>query len=79
MFEWLYLQIFAAASCGFKCTGFEINSILVAYARSKAHWKGLSTSRVTFVNKDFWKVVIHFNNILFFLHTQKAGVTKTQY
>ena len=50
------LQVFAASSAGFRCTGFEINSILVTYARSKAHWRGVSSGQVTFVNKDFWKV-----------------------
>lgn len=48
--------MFAASSTGFQCTGFEINSILVAYARSKARWNGLPTSQAAFVNKDFWKV-----------------------
>lgn len=48
--------MFAASSTGFQCTGFEINSILVAYARRKACWNGLPTGQAAFVNKDFWKV-----------------------
>lgn len=51
-----FLQVFAASSAGFQCIGFEINSILVAYARSKARWKGMPPGQVTFVNKDFWTV-----------------------
>lgn len=50
------LQVFAASSAGFRCTGFEINSILLTYARSKAHWRGVPSGQATFVNKDFWKV-----------------------
>uniref|UniRef100_A0A3Q4A988 Uncharacterized protein n=1 Tax=Mola mola TaxID=94237 RepID=A0A3Q4A988_MOLML len=37
---------FAASSAGFQCTGFEINSILVAYAQRKARWKGLSSGQI---------------------------------
>lgn len=51
-----FLQVFAASSSGFQCTGFEINSILVAYARSRARWTGVPPSQATFVKKDFWKV-----------------------
>uniref|UniRef100_A0A8C2FX04 Uncharacterized protein n=1 Tax=Cyprinus carpio TaxID=7962 RepID=A0A8C2FX04_CYPCA len=32
--------VFAASSMGFRCTGFEINSMLLAYSRSKAWWRG---------------------------------------
>ncbi|TNM89718.1 hypothetical protein fugu_003952 [Takifugu bimaculatus] len=60
--------VFAASSTGFQCTGFEINSILVAYARNKARWNGLPTSQAAFVNKDFWKTDLsHFNNVTAFL------------
>lgn len=52
----MFLQVFAASSAGFRCTGFEINSILLTYARSKAHWGGVPSGQATFVNKDFWKV-----------------------
>lgn len=61
-------MVFAASSAGFQCTGFEINSILVAYARSKARWKGVPSSRATFVNKDFWKTDLSvYNNVTAFL------------
>ncbi|XP_008416617.1 protein FAM173B isoform X3 [Poecilia reticulata] len=60
--------IFAASSAGFQCTGFEINSILVAYARSKAYWRRIPSSQVTFVKKDFWKADLSsYNNVTAFL------------
>ncbi|XP_016362450.1 protein FAM173B-like [Sinocyclocheilus anshuiensis] len=46
--------VFAAASMGFQCTGFEINSILLACSRSKACWRGIHTD-IHFVKQDFWK------------------------
>ncbi|MBN3300511.1 F173B methyltransferase, partial [Amia calva] len=33
--------VFAASSLGLQSTGFEINSILLSYARTKAHWMGI--------------------------------------
>ncbi|KAK1893371.1 ATP synthase subunit C lysine N-methyltransferase [Dissostichus eleginoides] len=60
--------VFAASSAGFRCTGFEINSILVAYSRSKAHFKGVPSSQATFVKKDFWKTDLSsYNNVTAFL------------
>ncbi|KAM4577735.1 ATP synthase subunit C lysine N-methyltransferase isoform 2-T6 [Fundulus diaphanus] len=60
--------VFAASSAGFQCTGFEINSILVAYARSKAHWRGIPSSQASFVKKDFWKTDLSsYNNVTAFL------------
>ncbi|KAM9360113.1 ATP synthase subunit C lysine N-methyltransferase isoform 1-T1 [Symphorus nematophorus] len=60
--------VFAASAAGFQCTGFEINSILLAYARNKARWKGVPSSQVTFVNKDFWKTDLSaYNNVTAFL------------
>lgn len=60
--------VFAASSAGFQCTGFEINSILVAYARAKAHWTGLPCSQANFVKTDFWKTDLSsYNNVTAFL------------
>ncbi|XP_076585930.1 adenine nucleotide translocase lysine N-methyltransferase isoform X2 [Chaetodon auriga] len=60
--------VFAASSVGFQCTGFEINGVLVAYARSKARWKGVPSGQVTFVKKDFWKTDLSvYNNVTAFL------------
>nr|XP_033474317.1 adenine nucleotide translocase lysine N-methyltransferase isoform X2 [Epinephelus lanceolatus] len=60
--------VFAASSAGFQCTGFEINSILVAYARNKASWNGVPSSQATFVKKDFWKTDLsRYNNVTAFL------------
>ncbi|XP_061756878.1 ATP synthase subunit C lysine N-methyltransferase isoform X3 [Nerophis ophidion] len=62
------LKVFAASSAGFKCTGFEINSILLAYARTKARWTGVPSSQANFVKKDFWKTDLSkYNNITAFL------------
>lgn len=67
--------VFAASSAGFQCTGFEINSILVAYARSKARWKGVPSSQATFVNKDFWKTDLSsYNNVTAFLAPKVMAV-----
>ncbi|XP_068422716.1 adenine nucleotide translocase lysine N-methyltransferase [Clinocottus analis] len=60
--------VFAASSAGFQCTGFEINSILVACARSKARWTGVPSGQATFVKKDFWKTDLStYNNVTAFL------------
>ncbi|XP_061134396.1 ATP synthase subunit C lysine N-methyltransferase [Syngnathus typhle] len=62
--------VFAASSAGFKCTGFEINSILVAYARAKARWTALPSSQAIFVKKYFWKTDLsQYNNVTAFLAT----------
>ncbi|XP_074525659.1 adenine nucleotide translocase lysine N-methyltransferase [Halichoeres trimaculatus] len=60
--------VFAASSAGFQCTGYEINSILVTYAKSKACWRGVPESQATFIKKDFWKTDLSsYNNVTAFL------------
>ncbi|KAM9857984.1 ATP synthase subunit C lysine N-methyltransferase isoform 2-T2 [Aulostomus maculatus] len=60
--------VFAASSAGFQCTGFEINSILLMYARNKARWTAVPPSQATFVKKDFWKTDLSkYNNVTAFL------------
>uniref|UniRef100_A0A3Q0QYY1 Si:dkey-190g11.3 n=1 Tax=Amphilophus citrinellus TaxID=61819 RepID=A0A3Q0QYY1_AMPCI len=60
--------VFAASGAGFQCTGFEINSILVTYARSKARWTGTPSGQAVFVKKDFWKTDLSsYNNVTAFL------------
>ncbi|XP_029019196.1 adenine nucleotide translocase lysine N-methyltransferase isoform X2 [Betta splendens] len=60
--------VFAASSAGFQCTGFEINSILVALARSRARWTGVPSTRAAFVKSDFWKTDLSaYNNVTAFL------------
>ncbi|XP_072536935.1 adenine nucleotide translocase lysine N-methyltransferase [Salminus brasiliensis] len=60
--------VLAASSLGFQCTGFEINSILVGYARAKARWMGIPTSTARFVNEDFWKTNLSgYKNVTVFL------------
>ncbi|XP_041792502.1 ATP synthase subunit C lysine N-methyltransferase isoform X3 [Chelmon rostratus] len=67
--------VFAASSVGFQCTGFEINGVLVAYARGKARWKGVPSGQVTFVKKDFWKTDLSvYNNVTAFLAPGVMGV-----
>ncbi|XP_023249970.1 protein FAM173B-like [Seriola lalandi dorsalis] len=67
--------VFAASSAGFQCTGYEINSILVAYARSKALWTGVPSNQATFVKKDFWKTDLSlYNNVTAFLAPGVMGV-----
>uniref|UniRef100_A0A3B1K5T4 Uncharacterized protein n=1 Tax=Astyanax mexicanus TaxID=7994 RepID=A0A3B1K5T4_ASTMX len=48
--------VFAACSSGFQCTGFEINSVLLAYSRGRAWWRGIPHTTATFINQDFWKM-----------------------
>ncbi|XP_060894777.1 adenine nucleotide translocase lysine N-methyltransferase [Labrus mixtus] len=67
--------VFAASSAGFRCTGFEINSILVSYSRNKARWRGLPSSQATFVKKDFWKIDLSpYDNVTAFLSPEVMGV-----
>lgn len=67
--------VFAASSAGFQCTGFEINSILVAYAQSQARWRGVPSSQATFIKNDFWKTDLSkYNNVTAFLSPGVMGV-----
>ncbi|XP_010874756.1 ATP synthase subunit C lysine N-methyltransferase isoform X1 [Esox lucius] len=60
--------VFAASSAGLQCTGFEINPMLLAYARGKARWTRVPSSQANFVNKDFWKTDLsNYNNVTVFL------------
>ncbi|XP_048037285.1 ATP synthase subunit C lysine N-methyltransferase-like isoform X2 [Megalobrama amblycephala] len=64
--------VFAASSVGFQCTGFEINSMLLAYSRSKAWWSG---NDIHFVKKDFWKTDLSkYRNVTVFLAPAVMGV-----
>ncbi|XP_029296330.1 protein N-lysine methyltransferase FAM173B [Cottoperca gobio] len=56
--------VFAASSAGLQCTGFEINSILVAYSRGKACWRAVPSSQATFVRKTDLST---YNNVTAFL------------
>ncbi|XP_056150337.1 adenine nucleotide translocase lysine N-methyltransferase [Lampris incognitus] len=60
--------VFAACSTGFQCTGFELNSMLVAYTRGKAWWMGVPSSQATFFKKDFWMTDLSaYHNVMVFL------------
>ncbi|XP_067253426.1 ATP synthase subunit C lysine N-methyltransferase-like isoform X3 [Chanodichthys erythropterus] len=68
----LKMQVFAASSVGFQCTGFEINSMLLAYSRSKAWWRG---NDIRFIKKDFWKTDLSkYRNVTVFLAPAVMGV-----
>ncbi|XP_041792501.1 ATP synthase subunit C lysine N-methyltransferase isoform X2 [Chelmon rostratus] len=57
--------VFAASSVGFQCTGFEINGVLVAYARGKARWKGVPSGQTD---------LSVYNNVTAFLAPGVMGV-----
>ncbi|XP_007229175.3 ATP synthase subunit C lysine N-methyltransferase isoform X5 [Astyanax mexicanus] len=60
--------VLTASSLGFQCTGYEINSILVSYARVKARLMGIPTTRARFVNEDLWKTNLSgYKNVTVFL------------
>ncbi|XP_067289493.1 ATP synthase subunit C lysine N-methyltransferase-like [Pseudorasbora parva] len=60
--------VFAASSMGFQCTGFEINSMLLTYSRSKAWWRGVPHNDVHFIKQDFWKADLSkYRNVTVFL------------
>ncbi|KAG9262982.1 protein FAM173B-like isoform X1 [Astyanax mexicanus] len=60
--------VFAACSSGFQCTGFEINSVLLAYSRGQAWWRGIRHTKATFINQDFWKTDLSkYSNVIAFL------------
>uniref|UniRef100_A0A8C2FX60 Uncharacterized protein n=1 Tax=Cyprinus carpio TaxID=7962 RepID=A0A8C2FX60_CYPCA len=67
--------VFAASSMGFRCTGFEINSMLLAYSRSKAWWRGVPHTDIHFVKQDFWKTDLSkYRNVTVFLAPAVMGV-----
>ncbi|KAM4710331.1 adenine nucleotide translocase lysine N-methyltransferase-like [Discoglossus pictus] len=60
--------VFAAVSMGLQGTGYELNPILVTWAKSQAWLKGISPVQATFVKKNFWKEDLSsFNNVTIFL------------
>ncbi|XP_007229177.3 ATP synthase subunit C lysine N-methyltransferase isoform X3 [Astyanax mexicanus] len=64
----VHLKVLTASSLGFQCTGYEINSILVSYARVKARLMGIPTTRARFVNEDLWKTNLSgYKNVTVFL------------
>ncbi|XP_016369142.1 protein FAM173B-like [Sinocyclocheilus rhinocerous] len=66
---------FAAPSMGFQCTGFEINSMLLACSRSKAWWRGVPHTDIHFVKQDFWKTDLSkYRNVAVFLAPAVMGV-----
>ncbi|KTF97040.1 hypothetical protein cypCar_00024695 [Cyprinus carpio] len=65
--------VFAASSMGFQCTGFKINSILLAYLRSNAWWHGIPHTDV--VKQDFRRTdLCKYRNVTVFLAPAVMGV-----
>ncbi|XP_069483418.1 ATP synthase subunit C lysine N-methyltransferase-like isoform X2 [Ambystoma mexicanum] len=46
--------VIAAASMGFHCTGYELNPILLSYAKTQARWRGFACGQATFLKQNFW-------------------------
>ncbi|XP_064153097.1 adenine nucleotide translocase lysine N-methyltransferase [Anguilla rostrata] len=60
--------VLAACSQGFRCTGFEVNPVLLAYSRARARWSGVPAGHARFVNQDFWKTDLSgYSNVTAFL------------
>ncbi|KAG8456594.1 hypothetical protein GDO86_002392 [Hymenochirus boettgeri] len=67
--------VFGAAPLGFQCTGYELNPILITWAKTKALLLGISHNQATFVKKNFWEVDLsQYNNVTAFL---APGVMET--
>ncbi|KAM5191793.1 adenine nucleotide translocase lysine N-methyltransferase-like [Mantella aurantiaca] len=60
--------VFAASSLGFQSTGYELNPILINWAKTQAWRKGFSEDQVTFLSEDFWSADLSkYNNVTVFL------------
>ncbi|MEE6458312.1 hypothetical protein FKM82_000249 [Ascaphus truei] len=54
--------VFAAVSMGLQSRGYELNPILVTYAKTQAWWRGISQNQATFVRQDIWTVCIYYRS-----------------
>ncbi|XP_075445673.1 ATP synthase subunit C lysine N-methyltransferase-like isoform X3 [Ascaphus truei] len=62
------LKVFAAVSMGLQSRGYELNPILVTYAKTQAWWRGISQNQATFVRQDIWTTDLSsYNNVTVFL------------
>uniref|UniRef100_A0A8C5PBI4 polo kinase n=1 Tax=Leptobrachium leishanense TaxID=445787 RepID=A0A8C5PBI4_9ANUR len=62
------LKVFAAVSMSFQSRGYELNPILLTWAKTQAWWRGISKSQATFVKENFWTVDLSsYNNVIIFL------------
>ncbi|XP_043919738.1 ATP synthase subunit C lysine N-methyltransferase-like isoform X1 [Protopterus annectens] len=60
--------VLAAASRGFQSTGYELNSILLAYAKTRRWWLGIPANLATFMKQDLWMADLSgFSNVTVFL------------
>ncbi|XP_005997656.1 ATP synthase subunit C lysine N-methyltransferase isoform X3 [Latimeria chalumnae] len=64
----LRLKVFRAAAMGFQSTGYELNPILLTYARIRAQWKNIPPIQAKFLNQDLWTADLsEYNNVTVFL------------
>ncbi|XP_018121461.1 ATP synthase subunit C lysine N-methyltransferase isoform X3 [Xenopus laevis] len=62
------LRVFTAVSLGLQCTGYELNPVLLNWAKTLARWRGLSPTQATFLKQNFWEVDLsQYNNVTVFL------------
>ncbi|XP_066458866.1 ATP synthase subunit C lysine N-methyltransferase-like isoform X2 [Eleutherodactylus coqui] len=60
--------VFTAASMGFPSTGYELNPILLNWAKLLAYRRGFSQDQATFLKQDFWVADLSkYNNVTVFL------------
>ncbi|XP_071988966.1 adenine nucleotide translocase lysine N-methyltransferase-like [Engystomops pustulosus] len=60
--------VFAAASLGFRSTGYELNPILLNWAKVLAYQRGVSKDQATFLKEDFWSADLSdYKNVTVFL------------
>ncbi|XP_063312978.1 ATP synthase subunit C lysine N-methyltransferase-like [Pelobates fuscus] len=60
--------VFAAVSIGFQSRGYELNPILVTWAKTQARWRGISEMNASFVKENFWTADLSsYNNVVLFL------------
>ncbi|XP_018121456.1 adenine nucleotide translocase lysine N-methyltransferase isoform X2 [Xenopus laevis] len=48
--------VFTAVSLGLQCTGYELNPVLLNWAKTLARWRGLSPTQATFLKQNFWEM-----------------------
>ncbi|CAJ0950924.1 unnamed protein product [Ranitomeya imitator] len=62
------LMVFATASIGFHSTGYELNPILLNWAKLVAYRRGISREQAIFLQQDFWAADLSkYNNVTVFL------------
>ncbi|XP_073440403.1 ATP synthase subunit C lysine N-methyltransferase-like isoform X2 [Dendrobates tinctorius] len=69
------LKVFTTASMGFHSTGYELNPILLNWAKVMAYRRGISRQQAIFLKQDFWAADLSkYSNVTVFL---APGVVET--